>query len=143
MVRLQREIYSKNATIGRLMIDDVFFCFTLEDTCRAWGIKVGQHTAIPTGKYKVKITYSNKFRRELPIIYTEPNGYEIDHAGVNFKGVRFHGGNTAEDTWGCPLVGFQTDNLNKIWETAETALTAKLKSMEDIILTVVNLKYNG
>ena len=125
------------------MINDVFFSFTLEDTCRCWGVKVAGHTAIPSGKYKVTLTHSNKFNRLLPIIFTEPNGYEISHAGVIFKGVRFHGGNTADDTWGCPLVAFQTDNRNKIWESAEKALVDRLIGALEINLTVVNLKYDG
>lgn len=144
VLKLVREVYSKDRTIGRLFIDDIWFCFTLEDTCRCYGVKVGGETAIPAAAntYKVKLNYSNKFKRELPIIYTESNGYEIKHAGIRFKGVRFHGGNDPEDTWGCPLVAFQTDN-HKIWETAERALVERLKAYDDITLTIQNLRYDG
>ena len=97
--------YTPDTTIGRLFTGEDFLCYTLEDTVRAWGIKVPGSTAIPTGvKYNVKLTMSKKFKRELPIIYTEPNGYEIKHGGIGFKGVRFHAGNSNRDSWGCVLV---------------------------------------
>lgn len=153
VLKLVREVYSSQTTIGKLMIEDVWFCHTLEDTVRAYGIKVKKHTAIPAAanKYKVKVTMSTKFERELPIIFTESNGYEIKHAGIRFAGVRFHRLNHHIQTWGCPGVGFQTNNIDTIWEAeeAEIALVAKLKELiacvpEDYLtLTIQNLRYDG
>lgn len=81
-------------TPGILYINNVFFCYTLEDEVRK-GDKVYGRTAIPAGFYEVKNTLSNRFKRVLPEVLSVPN----------FSGVRFHGGNTATDSLGCILVG--------------------------------------
>ena len=83
-------------TIGKLSIDGHYFCDTLEDTVRPAGVKIPGRTAIPAGKYQIEITESIRFNRLMPIIKDVPG----------FSGVRIHSGNTAEDTEGCILVGF-------------------------------------
>lgn len=93
---LKRIFKGKNYTIGRLFLDGKYFCDTLEDTVRDDGLKVYGKTAIPAGTYKVELTESPRFRCLMPLICDVPN----------FSGVRIHAGNTAEDTDGCVLVGF-------------------------------------
>lgn len=101
--------YRKDAyTIGRLYIDGKFFCNTLEDTDRGltqWmnvgeisQKKIAGATAIPTGDYKVTVTYSPKYKRNMPQIMNVKG----------FAGVRIHSGNTANDTEGCILLGENT-----------------------------------
>ena len=92
-----------NATIGKLFVDGVFECYTLEDVDRDLengGTKVFGCTAIPRGKYKVIVTNSNRFKRMLPEIIGVPQ----------FEGVRIHSGNKPEDTEGCVLVGTTVAN---------------------------------
>lgn len=57
--------------------------------------KVYGDTAIPAGKYEVVITYSNRFKKYLPLLLNVP-GYE---------GIRIHPGNSSVDTHGCLLPG--------------------------------------
>ena len=92
---LQRVAQEETYTIGKLYVDGARFCDTLEDKVRPYGEKVWGQTAIPTGKYKVVITYSNRFKRKLPLLVDVPM----------FEGIRIHAGNTAVDTHGCILVG--------------------------------------
>lgn len=92
-------------TIGKLYINGVAYCDTLEDTSRGLdqsqsineikALKVYGQTAIPLGVYNVYMTFSPKFRRDMPLI----NGVK------GFEGVRIHAGNTDKDTEGCLLVG--------------------------------------
>ena len=105
----------ENNIIGDLLINGEFFCYVLEDQLRAKGEKVYGETCIPTGTYKVVVDMSNRFKRLMPRLLNVPM----------FEGVRIHGGNTAKDSHGCPLVAFNTDGL-KIWGSAEKLLTKKL-----------------
>lgn len=95
LVKVVRTFKGSEYTIGKLYIDDNYFCDTLEDTVRPKGEKIYGKTAIPAGKYKVKKTYSPRFKKQLPEILNVPN----------FAGVRIHAGNTAKDTEGCILLG--------------------------------------
>ena len=71
------------STIGKLYVNGVFECYTLEDCVR--DKKIYGMTAIPTGTYKVILNLSNRFKRVLPLL--------IDVS--NFEGVRIHPGNYA------------------------------------------------
>tara|TARA_R110000868_G_scaffold165610_1_gene399151 strand:+ start:5578 stop:6039 length:462 start_codon:yes stop_codon:yes gene_type:complete len=138
---LNRKVFNTEgdrATIGELLIDSEFFCYTLEDEVRPDGVKVYGETAIPIGEYTVELTYSNRFKRYMPLIYNTKDK-AVEKSGVRFEGVRFHGGNKAIDTHGCPLVAFNTD-LIKIWGTAEKALTKRIKDAGGKCKLTVNVK---
>ena len=62
---------------------------------RPKGQKIAGKTAIPSGMYRVKKTFSPRFKKILPEIL------EVE----GFSGVRIHAGNTAKDTEGCLLLG--------------------------------------
>jgi len=130
-IKIDRYLYTTRTTIGRLYLSGqngaAVFCYTLEDTVRANGIKVPNETAIPEGIYKVDISMSRRFKRLMPMLYTESNKYEIKVGGIGFKGVRFHGGNTHLDSAGCPLVAFNYINDHTIRGSAEKSLTTKIQ----------------
>jgi hypothetical protein len=96
-IELIRTTCGAVCTIGKLYVDGVDTCYTLEDIVRPDGEKVYGETAIPAGRYRVVITFSNRFRRDLPLLLDVPN----------FEGIRIHPGNTAADTHGCILVGME------------------------------------
>lgn len=135
---LIRRYKNDKYTIGDLYIDDVWFSNTLEDTDRGLTddmseeqikkIKVYGRTAIPTGRYKVEVTYSPKFKRHLPLL--------IDVKG--FTGIRIHSGNSAEDTLGCLLVGYNKVKGQVInSRVTSDKLTALLRNTkEEIYITI-------
>lgn len=94
---LVRIFKGEKYTIGKLYVDGEYFCDTLEDKVRNLPVekKVMHETAIPAGEYEVRITYSPKFKRNLPLLLGVPY----------FTGIRIHRGNTPGDTFGCILVG--------------------------------------
>lgn len=102
-LRVDRFDHGSEETIGRLYINDVFQCFTLEDQYRS--VKVKGDTRIPAGTYKVVLVNSPKF--------TPRYGHEMlwvkDVPG--FTGILIHCGNTDKDTAGCLLVGTRIGNI--------------------------------
>lgn len=96
-------------TIGKLYIDGKYFCDTLEDTVRKPGVKIPGRTAIPAGKYKIKLTESLRFKKIMPRLENVPG----------FTGVLIHAGSTAEDTRGCILVG-KNRVKGKVLDSRET-----------------------
>jgi len=93
---LQRITQVEDATIGFLTTQGRFVCWTLEDRLQR-GPKVPGQTAIPAGTYPLRVTWSPRFKKPLPLVLSVPN----------FDGIRIHAGNTAADTDGCILVGLQ------------------------------------
>ncbi len=89
----------------RLFVDCVECCYTLEDVVRAKGIKVYGETAIPEGVYSVTMTYSNRFKEMMPLLYNKPDNSVQDSKGIRFDGIRIHSGNTADHSHGCILLG--------------------------------------
>lgn len=99
-------LYKKSEyTIGKLYIDGKYFCDTVEDCDRCLTStmseaeiakrKIYGKTAIPTGVYKIEITYSPKFKRNLPLICLVKG----------FSGIRIHNGKNANSSLGCVIVG--------------------------------------
>lgn len=132
----KRETY----TIGRLSIDGVRFCDTLEDTDRGLrqdlpvsvlrAKKKKGVTAIPTGRYRVTLEMqSPKYKDRQQ--YAFCNGYIPRLLNVPaYEGVLIHIGNTHRDTEGCILVGENkvvgkvvnsTDTFRKLYEILKSA----------------------
>ena len=126
ILQLHRTTRTDKSTIGRLYIDDVFFCFTLEDVER--DVKIYGKTAIPKGLYKVILTRSERFKRVLPLLLEVPG----------FEGIRIHNGNTAEDTEGCILVDM-TESKDFVGQSlsALQLLMKRLEGQDDIQIVVV------
>ena len=99
----KREEFFDDATVGHVIIDGKEFCWTLEDAVR--DEKVHGQTAIPYGVYDVEITYSPRFKRDTIQLFNTPDK-AVEGNGMRFTGVRVHGGNTVDDTEGCPLVAY-------------------------------------
>jgi hypothetical protein len=117
-LKVVRETKNDICTIGSLFINDVFFCYTLEDKDR--GLKQSDSllfiqtkkifglTAIPLGFYKLTVNQSPKFKRMLPRI--------LNIKG--FDGVLMHRGNSADHSLGCILVGYQKGD-NAIFDSTK------------------------
>jgi len=101
-LELHRTVFGPTCTTGKLSVDGVFECYTLEDVVREPFVKVDGRTAIPAGTYNITVNMSERFHRMMPLLTNVPQ----------FEGVRIHPGNTATDTEGCILVGKQIDATN-------------------------------
>jgi hypothetical protein len=139
-LHLKRTTKGERYTIGDLYINGAFECFILEDVDRGLNQhmtiqelasrKIKAQTAIPTGKYEIAITFSNRFKKYLPLLISVPG----------FDGIRIHPGNTHEDTEGCLLPGEFRDR-DRVINSRKTfnKLFQKLKTVEKkekILITV-------
>jgi hypothetical protein len=118
-----RTHYEKHSTSGILLVKDRFFAYTLEDVMRPvrLGKKVYGATAIPAGIYPLAVTKSIKFGRQMPQIFHVPG----------FDGIRIHGGNTVQDSLGCPLIARYRLSWFRIWKSKERELTKLLLSKNE------------
>ncbi len=111
-IKVVRSVFTPTATLGKMFIDDTFFAFTLEDTVRNMNgdcsKKVQNKTAIDMGTYEVALSFSNRFKRIMPLLLKVPC----------FEAIRIHGGNTSEDTEGCILIGAESNMTDRIWNCA-------------------------
>lgn len=118
-VLIERKWPKSEYTIGRVYINDTFFCNSMEDCDRGlqqWmsvaeieAAKVYGKTAIPKGKYIVTMDYSPKYKRSMPHVMNVKG----------FSGIRIHSGNTAKDSLGCILLG-KNDKPGWISESRDT-----------------------
>ena len=124
-ITVKRLHKTDTSTIGELLIDGIFECYTLEDVERQ--VKIKAETAIPKGTYKVIINQSNRFKRLMPLLLNVPN----------FEGVRIHAGNTNHDTEGCILVGrIRSRDFIGQSRKAYEKLFKKMQAAKDISLTI-------
>jgi hypothetical protein len=141
MIEIFRKWYTTKSTIGELFYKGKFFCYTLEDVVRPKGIKIYGETAIPEGDYKVTISYSNRFKKMMPLLYNNPlNNSVEDGKGVKFEGIRIHAGNTDKDSHGCPLVGM-TKSTNFVGNSrhAYQKLMNEIEDIDIIDLKIINI----
>lgn len=77
---------------------------------------------IPQGWYWMRLTYSPKFKRNLPLIYG--NGVHKN------RGIRVHCGNTVKDTEGCILIGNTADLTHLKIGNSIPAVAQLVKAMD-------------
>lgn len=126
-----------DTTISPLTVDGKLECEILEDKVREvpgkpvsqW--KIPAVTAIPSGRYKVTITWSGRFGKMLPLLNDVPG----------FSGVRIHGGNTKENTEGCLLPGTKLNdhtvvNSQAALKPLQAKIQAALDKGEPVYITI-------
>lgn len=129
------------ATIGEMLEDGARLCYTLEDEIREvvgepvanW--KLRGATAIPSGEYRVTLEHSPRFGPDTLTINNVPG----------FVGVRIHGGNTHENTEGCPLLGLRVTDTTIVSGTSGPAVALvkarvrqALSAGQHVLLTINN-----
>lgn len=150
-ILIDRKWKKDTYTIGQVYINGQYFSESLEDKDRGLSdtmsleqitkAKVYGQTAIPTGTYEVKVTYSNRFHsRAWGRRY---NGKVPELMNVKgFGGVRIHPGNTAKDTLGCVLLGKNTakgmitQSTNYYYKLLDDYILPASKKGEKITLTI-------
>ena len=148
---LERKWKKDTYTIGKFFINGTFFSNTLEDKDRGLTSsmtleeinkkKIYGQTAIPSGTYEVKLTYSNRFHSR--VWGKKYNGKVPELLNVKgFGGVRIHPGNKAADTLGCILVGknsavsMVTNSQAYYFKLLDNYIVPAINKGEKILLTI-------
>lgn len=144
---LKRIALRQTYTIGKLYIDDNYFCDTLEDTVRDLDKdgkfdngeeKIKGNTAIPYGTYEITTNVvSPRFKDR---VWAKPYGGKIPRL-INvpsFDGVLMHPGSSSADTSGCLLVGKNT-TVGKLTDSQKTfhMLMQKIKDQKNLIIEII------
>ncbi len=113
-ITVDRKWKKDTYTIGVCYINGVRFSETLEDKDRGLdnsmsesvikSKKIYGQTAIPTGTYEIKMTYSPKFANRAWAKKYSGKVVEITNVKA-YSGVRIHPFNTAAESLGCIAVG--------------------------------------
>lgn len=90
-IRIERFQEHEGGIIGIIRSEDntINGLFTLEN----------KEKMIPAGEYDLKVSWSPKFKNDLPLIIVP-----------NRRGIRIHSGNFVSDSQGCIMVGLGIDN---------------------------------
>lgn len=151
-LKVKRKAFEKDYTIGKLYIDGVAFCDTLEDCDRGLtqdmpmeeikAKKIYGKTAIPTGTYEIDMnTVSPKFKDRS---WAKPYGGKVPRLlnVKGFEGILVHPLNKASESLGCigvgknTVVGMVTDSTNTFKMLMDNyLLPAKVKG-EKITMTI-------
>lgn len=143
-ILVKRVFKGDNYTIGKLYVDDVLICDTLEDKVRdlnddgdltdSGESKVYGKTAIPKGEYKCTVYRWAKINRNVLLLHNVPM----------FEGILIHGGVDESHSLGCILVGFNKVkgkllNSREALDSLMGIVESKLKNnkKEEIMLTII------
>lgn len=133
---LKRFVSGRESTGGLLLVNGVFFCFTIEDQYQK--VKVLKETRIPPGRYRIKFRDSGGMNRKYKEIFGE------DHIGMlhlqdvpGFEWIYIHPGNTDEQTEGCILTG--KGILNNLGEcTTQQSTKAYIELYQLVKFAILN-----
>lgn len=141
-LKLKRLNKQSTYTEGKLYIDNVYVCDTIEDKDRELtssmtleqikSKKVYGETAIPTGTYPIVMNVvSPKFKDRSWAKFCDGKLPRLQNV-KGFDGVLIHVGNTAADSLGCILVGKKTsagtvsnssDTFKSLYEKLQAEVT--------------------
>ena len=139
---LKRAFKKPDYTIGILYAGGRQICNTIEDTDRGLHqymsaddikrVKVPEHTAIPAGTYRLAVSMSPKFKRQLIEVLDVPG----------FSGIRVHRGNTADSSAGCIIPGVNNvkgavSQSTKYEELLTSMVAAAIANGEESYITIL------
>lgn len=144
---LKRIALRPTYTIGKLYIDDKYFCDTLEDTVRDLNKngkfdngekKIYGETAIPYGTYRVTTSVvSPRFKNRS---WAKPYGGKVPRLlnVPSFDGVLLHPGSSSQDTNGCILIGRNTIK-GRLTDSQKTfhSLMERIKEQDNLTIQIV------
>lgn len=127
---IERIFLGDKYTIGKLYVDGVYLCDTLEQPVR--DIEFG--SAVKYGTYQVNFVWSPKFHRYMLRL-------EVPHR----CGILIHAGNSVKDTTGCILLGENKVvgrllNSRKYVEILRSKVIEAMTNQDSVVICSVDKK---
>ena len=151
---LVKRIFSNTKyTIGKLYVDGVYICDTLEDSDKGWNNHMSDawirnnkcygRDCIPSGRYAIDMnTVSPRFVQKAYYrkLCDGKLPRPVDVPG--FEGILIHTGNQASETCGCLLTGYNKEKgkvleSKKAFEKLYAILDEANKKGEEIYITII------
>lgn len=129
---IQREIFDDDKTIGKLYVNDQYYCDTLELKYRGDNmkdVKVPGYTAIPQGIYTVVIGHLSTIDRDVPLLQNVPD----------FSGIYIHTGASTDNTTGCILIGDYKNNVWSLNSAYVNEITDLVRDADETTIKVFNI----
>lgn len=133
--------FGEHATMGMLIINGKFNCYTLEDTNRKK--KQAGITCIPDGEYNVALRPVGGFYQRFLAKYgslVKPGMLHVENV-PNFEYILIHPGNYPKNTEGCLLLGQTSAPLTPMigssvnaWKPAYLEISKALIDGEKVII---------
>lgn len=104
-IHVLRYFGTETETISRVYLgtNSTLFGYILEDAVTEH--KIPGRSCIPAGNYKIRVTYSARFGKMMPLIYNDHETLKVtDICGCSWSGIRIHGGNTHLNSSGCLIL---------------------------------------
>jgi hypothetical protein len=131
-INLLRYSSQSKTTLGALLIDNKFECYTLEDTFRQ--VKIVNETRVSAGRYEIKLREFGGHYERYVKKYDGHKGMLWLQDVPNFTDILIHIGNESNDTSGCVLLG-STANNNK---TSKGEITNSTDAYLDAYFKILN-----
>ena len=143
-LRVIRYCSRKDWTLGMLMEDRTFLCYTLEDEHREE--KVMHETRVPAGRYRVTLRTIGGFHQRYSSKYPDMHKGMLWVRDVpGFEYILIHTGNTDEHTSGCLLTGLTSDsnkgfigNSVDAYKSIYPRIAEALENGEEVFITYEN-----
>lgn len=130
LIQIRREALAP-VTFGTMQVDGEPFGFTLE---RPWMGNAQMTSCIPAGPYRLAITYSNRFKKEMLEVLKVPGR----------SGIRIHNANFATELEGCIAVSLRRLNDEHIYRGVAHILMERVKKAlsegDTVVLEILDPK---
>lgn len=148
-IEVKRDFFANGFTAGKLSVDGVYLCDTLEDADRGLTKEMGEaevlkrkvagETAIPKGVYKVTLNIRSPRFGSMPFYKETCDGKLPRLLNVpGYDGVLIHVGKTADNTLGCILVGERAGGGSSLvkGKDAFQRLWSKIEGSKDLTIEI-------